>query len=228
MNRIVKWTAAILILVTATSFATAQTSAIKAAEKIASKVAKKIPLTEWAKWTADQADEATRKDSEVIAKTVDRGFREKAQLVSGTTSVEVVVEQTTSYWRGSVKQQLTMPCTATLAIDLDKLLASATFDPVKKTIEVYLPPLSIIAVESHNSKYTADVTYSGGCWKWYDSGTSTALEVSLLKSDWGELARKEIDLNADHLRKATVNETTRFLERLIAPINPGLKIVVNP
>ena len=191
MKRFMQWAAALLILATATSFASAKTTSTKVAEKIgikvgenvAIKVAKMIPLIDWAKWAADQADAATRRDSKSIARAIERGFKEKAQLVSGTTSIDLSVEKETSYWRGCVTQHLTMPCTATLAIDLDKLLANAKYNPVTKTIEVYLPPLSIISVESHNSKYTTEATYSGGCWEWYDSGRATTLEVSLLKSD---------------------------------------------
>jgi hypothetical protein len=54
------------------------------------------------------------------------------------------------------------------------------------------------------------------------------MEINLLKSDWGTLARERIDPNAEHLRAVAKNETTRFLEGLLVPINPGLKIVVNP
>jgi hypothetical protein len=234
MNRIVKWFAAVLILAIATNFAPAQT--VKSAKKankiplmtILGKAASKISRAEDMKWLADTLDEATMKESTVVAKAIERGFSEKARLVTGTVSVDVSVEGTTSYWRGSVTQQVIMPCTATLAVDLDKLLAKATFDPATKTIEFELPPLSIVAVESHNSKYTADPTYSGGCWEWWDSGRATSLEVSLLKSDWAALAREKINPNSDHLRKAGANETTRFLKGLLEPTNPGLKIVVNP
>jgi hypothetical protein len=148
--------------------------------------------------------------------------------VSGTTSVDVVVEQTTSFWRGSVKQQLTMPCTATLAVDLNVLLANATFNPITKTIEVYLPPSSIVAVETNPSKSSTDPEYRGGCVKWYDSGKARDLEATLLKSDWGAIAREKVDPNAHHLREVAKNETTRFLRGLLEPINPNLKIVVNP
>ena len=249
MKRIVKWAAAVLILVTAASFATAQPAnergpvgaghvhhprqddsalAISGYINIFGKATSKIPLIDWLKWGADQADAATKADSKIIAQAVERGFREKGQLVSGTARVDVVVDQTTSYWRGSVKQQLTMPCTATLAIDLDKVLANATFNPATKTIDVYLPALSIIAVESHTSKYTTAAEFSGGCWKWYDTDKATALEVRLLKSDWGALAREKVDPNAYHFREVAKNEATRFLKGLLEPINPDLKIVVNP
>ncbi len=245
MNRITKFVAVVVLSISTASFASAQpASSPKEAKNVKTVLSKvrdaKIPLKTLislgkklsgaadAKMIFDLADDASRTESAMLAKTIERGFKEKGQLVSGTTSVDVVVDVTASYWRGSVRQQLTMPCTATLAFELDSLLANASYNPATKTIEVYLPQLSIIAVESHNSKYTTEPEYFGGCWEWYDSGKATELEVKLLKSDWGALARERIDPNAQHLRAVASNEASRFLRQLLGPINPSIKIVVNP
>ena len=229
MKRFMKCFAAVLVFAASSSVATHQAAAqqIPGYVKIVGKTANKIPMAQWGKAAIDFADEATRKDLAVISRVVERGFREKTQLVVAAERVDVVAEQTTSYWRGSVTQRVTMPCTATLALEVNQLLANATFNPATKTIEVYLPSLSIVAVEAHNSKYTAEAEYGGKCWEWYDSGTATRLELELLKSDWATLVRGQIDPNAHHLRQIAGNEATRILSGLLEPINPGLKIVVN-
>ena len=230
MNRIAPWAVAILITANAPTFALAQQAAPRKTRisiALLARVASTATKLEELKQVCTALDDITRVESEKIATVVDRGFRAKGQLVAGTSKVDVVVEQTVSFWRGSVTQQLTMPCTATLAIDLDKLLANATYDPITKTIEVYLPPLAIIAVESHTSKYAADPAFSGGCWEWYDSGTARELELNLLKSDWAVLAREKVDPNAGQLRESARKATTQFLKGLLEPINPNLNIVVN-
>ena len=217
MSRYLKLVA-ILVLAVGPSVATAQPAAAKAlvSLNVAKKVAQKMPLAEWFKWMTDLADEATKKDSAIVAKVLEKGFREKARICRGCTeTVDVVVEQTTSFWRGSVSQRLTMPCTATVAIELDQLLGNATMNPETKTIEITLPPLSIIAVESQNAKSTAAPEYSGGCWAWYDSGTAANLELGLLKSDWSTLARGRWIQTPTIFVRQSPEQVTQFLQGLL-------------
>lgn len=75
---------------------------------------------------------------------------------------------------------------------------------------------------------TGKTEYGGGCWAWYDSGTATALELNLLKSDWCMLIRGKIDPNSTPIREAAKNETTRILSGLLEPVNSKLKVVVHP
>jgi hypothetical protein len=112
-------------------------------------------------------------------------------------------------------------------LELDQLLQNSSFNPATKTIEVYLPPLSIIAVESHAVRLQSNTEYSGwGRYAWSDSGAAKELELSLLRTDWAAETRAKVNPNADHLRKGAANEAARFLKTLIDPIRPGLSIEV--
>ena len=223
MHRTLSLFLAVLLVGNCASMVTAQPTLDKKAAKAAKTL---IPLLEWGDWLLKEADELSKEEKEMLKRLNDRGFRGKAQVVAGILDIDVVVEQTTSYWRGSVSQELTMPCTATLAVDVATLRKNTFFNPATKTIEIYIPPLSVIAVEAHTSRYTTSTAYEGGCWRWYDHATADRMEVSLLKSDWSAIAHTKVDPSQDRFRKAAKNGIIELLGAVTHHDKSGLKIVV--
>jgi hypothetical protein len=205
---------------------TAPAPVIKSLGKVVQNVVKKIPLSdvhEIAKWL-------TKEEGDKIKRVVERGFKEKSQFVTGTVSFTVSVHETETYYfgAGTIKHEVTMPCTGTVAVDLDRLLSKANFNPATKTIEIYLPPLKMISVENHSSKMESETTYGGACTSLFDSGAARELEIGLLKTDWAAAARDKQDPNSDHLRKSAAFEIRRVLLNLLEQADPTIKIEVQP
>lgn len=168
---------AVVLMVGADEFAAAQSTVVNVAKNTSVKIAKKIPLVDYAEAAIRMGDEATKKSSKGFGRIVERGFAKKAEFIFATKDIDVPVDETTSYWRGSVKQSLIMPCPATLTLDFHAVLKNSWVNPETKTIEVYLPPLKIFNVESYPDKSRTNPEYSGQCWEFFDAGEAARLET---------------------------------------------------
>ena len=88
------------------------------------------------------------------------------KLVVGKARLDVVVEGSTSNWRGTVGAELTMPCEAHYAIDLSDIqLSNLSWNPARKVLRLRLPPVQVHALNPVLEDKEVKPSFGGGRFK---------------------------------------------------------------
>ena len=172
-------------------------------------------------------DTLTRKDSDTktdvkLLKTTGQG-----KLLVARTRVDVALERSSRNWRGRVVVGLTVPSEVSYTVDLTKIKPEHVRpDPDNGRLVVTMPTPEVEDVTPQLTDVKIDNDFRRARTKWLDKDTSRELQNVMLREDYQARARKKAEAQLPRVREKGRAALEEFLQKLLGPSFPGMKVVV--
>jgi hypothetical protein len=172
-------------------------------------------------------DTLTRKDSDTkvdvkFGKTTGQG-----KLLIARTRVDVALERSSRNWRGRVVVGLTVPSDVSYTVDLTKIKPEHVRpDPETGRLLVTMPTPEVEDVTPLLPDVKVDNDYRRARFKLMDKDTSRELQNVMLREDYQAKARKKAEAELPRAREKGRGALEEFLQKLLGPSFPGMKVVV--
>jgi hypothetical protein len=172
-------------------------------------------------------DALTRKDSDT---TIDVKFGKTTahgKLLVASSRVKVALERSSRNWRGRVTVVMTVPSDVTYSVDLTKIKPEHVRpDAANGRLVVIMPTPQVEAVTPLLHEVEVDNSYRKARFKLLDRDTSRELQNVMLREDYQGKARSKAEAHLPQAREEGKAALRSFLQRLLGPSFPGLKVVV--
>jgi len=172
-------------------------------------------------------DTLTRKDSDTkvdvkFGKTTGQG-----KLLVARTRIDVALERSSRNWRGRVVVGMTVPSDVSYTLDLTKIKPEHVRpDPDTGRLLVTMPAPEVEDVTPLLPDVKVDNNYRRARCKLLDKDTSRELQNVMLREDYQAKARKKAQAELPRIREAGRGALEEFLQKLLGPSFPGMKVVV--
>jgi hypothetical protein len=172
-------------------------------------------------------DTLTRKDSTT---SIDVKFGKtsgQGKLLVARTRVDVALERSSRNWRGRVVVGLTVPSDVSYSVDLTKIKPEHVRpDPANGRLIVTMPTPQVEDVTPLLNEVKIDNDFRRARTKLLDKDTSRELQNVMLRQDYQGRARKKAEAELPRVRERGRVELEAFLQKLLGPSFPGMKVVV--
>jgi hypothetical protein len=172
-------------------------------------------------------DTLTRKDSDTsidvkMGKTTAQG-----KLLVARSRVNVALERSSRNWRGRVVVGMTVPSEVTYSVDLTRIKPEHVRpDHANGRLIVVMPTPRVEDVTPLLHEVKIDNAFRRARFEWLDKYTSQELQNVMLREDYQGKARRKAEAHLPRAREEGKAALEAFLQKLLGPSFPGMKVVV--